>query len=83
MAQKLGLTTDVAVAAGIIDAHVFVPQSGYKLGKCLLLWELQLAFFRNGKKQVRVCAVLLPMVFAEFYGYEAGQACRRPFCVVY
>ena len=27
MAQKLGLTTDVAVAAGIIDAHVLFPQS--------------------------------------------------------
>ncbi|HHU85143.1 MAG TPA: ribulokinase [Clostridiales bacterium] len=79
MAQKLGLTTDVAVAAGIIDAHVFVPAVGItSSGKMLAIMGTSTCHMLLGTEEKQVpgmCGVVADGILPGFYGYEAGQAC--------
>ncbi len=79
MAAKTGLTTDTAVAAGIIDAHVFVPAVGItKPGQMLAIMGTSTCHMLLGEKEVQVqgiCGVVADGILPGLYGYEAGQAC--------
>ncbi len=79
MAEKIGLTENTAVAAGIIDAHVFVPAVGItKPGQMLAIMGTSTCHMLLGEieQQVKgICGVVADGIMPGLYGYEAGQAC--------
>lgn len=79
MAEKIGLCEGTAVAAGIIDAHVFVPAVGIsKAGQMLAIMGTSTCHMLLGEDEVQVkgiCGVVADGIMPGFYGYEAGQAC--------
>ena len=79
MADKIGLCEGTAVAAGIIDAHVFVPAVGItKAGQMLAIMGTSTCHMLLGEEEVQVegiCGVVADGIMPGFYGYEAGQAC--------
>ncbi len=79
MAEKLGLNPGIAVAAAIIDAHVFVPAAGIaQEGKMLAIMGTSTCHMLLGKTEKQVdgmCGVVEDGILPGFFGYEAGQAC--------
>ncbi len=78
-AEKIGLNEGTAVAAAIIDAHVFVPAVGIsKPGQMLAIMGTSTCHMIMSDKEVQVkgiCGVVADGIMPGFYGYEAGQAC--------
>ncbi|MBQ3087733.1 MAG: ribulokinase [Clostridia bacterium] len=79
MAEKTGLCEGIAVAVGIIDAHVFVPAVGIaEAGKMLAIMGTSTChmLLGNEEKQVQgMCGVVEDGILPGFFGYEAGQSC--------
>lgn len=79
MAAKLGLTTDTAVAVGIIDAHASVPACGIGgPGKLLLVMgtsTCHLLLSEEEKSIPGICGVVRDGILPGYYAYEAGQSC--------
>ena len=79
MAEKLGLHTEVAVAAANIDAHVSLPAAGItEPGKLLMIIGTSTCDILLGDEEKTVegmCGVVEDGVIEGFYGYEAGQSC--------
>ena len=79
MAEKIGLTENTAVAAGIIDAHVFVPAVGItKPGQMLAIMGTSTCHMLLGETEQQVqgiCGVVADGIMPGLFGYEAGQAC--------
>jgi L-ribulokinase len=77
MAQKTGLRPGTAVAAGIIDAHVFVPAVGITgAGEMLAIMGTSTCHMLLSEKEVPVpgvCGVAADGILPGFYAYEAGQ----------
>ena len=75
----MGLKEGTAVAAGIIDAHVFVPAVGIsKTGQMLAIMGTSTChmMMSESDKQVKgICGIVADGIMPGFYGYEAGQAC--------
>lgn len=78
-ADRLGLTTDTVVAAGIIDAHAAVVGSGvHRPGQALLIVGTsgcqlllhELPIFVPG-----ICGYAKDAIIPELYAYESGQPC--------
>ncbi|MCL2512501.1 MAG: ribulokinase [Oscillospiraceae bacterium] len=79
MAAKLGLRAGIAVAAAIIDAHVFVPAAGIDgTGKMLAIMgtsTCHMLLSEEGTQVGGICGVVEDGILPGFFGYEAGQAC--------
>ncbi|MEG2002452.1 MAG: ribulokinase, partial [Clostridia bacterium] len=79
MANKLGLTTNVAVAVGNVDAHVALPAVGVTdEGKMLMIIGTSTCDILLGKTENIVpgmCGVVQDGVIEGYFGYEAGQSC--------
>jgi len=79
MAEKLGLTTKVAVAAANVDAHVSLPAVGVTdAGKMLMIMGTSTCDIMLGKSEKMVpgmCGVVEDGVIEGYFGYEAGQSC--------
>lgn len=79
MAEKLGLTTNVAVAVGNVDAHVALPAVGVTdEGKMLMIIGTSTCDILLGTEEKIVtgmCGVVEDGVIEGYYGYEAGQSC--------
>ncbi|PKM63351.1 MAG: ribulokinase [Firmicutes bacterium HGW-Firmicutes-21] len=79
MAQKTGLSTETAVAVGIIDAHASVPACGIDgEGKLLMIMGTSTCHIILSEKEIAVpgiCGVVKDGVLPGFYAYEAGQSC--------
>ncbi len=78
-AEMTGLKPGTAVAAGIIDAHIFVPAVGItKPGEMLAIMGTSTCHMMMGteEKQVKgICGVVADGIMPGLYGYEAGQSC--------
>ncbi len=78
-AQRLGLTTQTAVAAGIIDAHAAVIGAGvYRPGQALLIAGTsgcQLMLDSRAVSVPGVCGYAKDSVVPGLYAYESGQPC--------
>lgn len=79
MAAKTGLCEGIAVAVGIIDAHVFVPAVGIaEAGKMLAIMGTSTCHMLLGEEEKQVqgmCGVVEDGILPGFFGYEAGQSC--------
>ncbi len=79
MADKLGLSTAVAVAVANVDAHVSLPAVGItEPGKLLMIIGTSTCDILLGREERAVegmCGVTEDGVIEGFYGYEAGQSC--------
>lgn len=78
-AERLGLTTDVAVAGGMIDAHAGVLGSGVtRPGQLLMILGTSACHMLLSPQEVAVpgiCGSCRNGILPGYYGYEAGQAC--------
>ena len=78
-AALTGLKPGTAVAAGTIDAHVFVPAVGIAgAGEMLAIMGTSTCHMMMGKNEVKVkgiCGVVSDGIMPGLYGYEAGQSC--------
>lgn len=79
-ASKLtGLKPGTAVAAGIIDAHIFVPAVGVsKPGEMVAIIGTSTCHMMMSdveKKVKGICGVVADGIMPGLYGYEAGQSC--------
>ena len=79
MAERLGLTTKVAVAVGNVDAHVSLPAVGITdEGKMLMIMGTSTCDILLGTEErcaSGMCGVVEDGVIQGYYGYEAGQSC--------
>jgi len=79
MASLLGLREGTAVAAGIIDAHVFVPAVGITgPGELLAILGTSTCHMLLGEREIPVpgiCGVAAGGILPGWYAYEAGQCC--------
>lgn len=79
MAERLGLTTNVAVAVGNVDAHVSLPAVGVTgEGKMLMIMGTSTCDILLGSEEKYVegmCGVVEDGVIEGYFGYEAGQSC--------
>lgn len=79
MAKRLGLTTDVAVAVGIIDAHSSVLACGIaEAGSMLMAIGTSTCHLMLSEKQQPVAGisgVVQDGILPGFFAYEAGQSC--------
>ncbi|GLC29230.1 ribulokinase [Clostridium omnivorum] len=79
MASRLGLTTNVAVAVGNVDAHVSLPAVGVTdEGKMLMIMGTSTCDILLGSEEKYVkgmCGVVEDGVIEGYFGYEAGQSC--------
>ena len=79
MADLLGLREGTAVAAGIIDAHVFVPAVGITgPGEMLAIVGTSTCHMLLGDREIPVpgiCGVAADGILPGWYAYEAGQCC--------
>lgn len=79
MAEKLNLTTNVAVAVGNVDAHVAMPAvGGTKPGQMLMIMGTSTCDILLGSEEKRVpgmCGVVEDGVIPGLFGFEAGQSC--------
>lgn len=79
MAERLGLTTDVAVAVGNVDAHVSMPAVGITdEGKMLMIMGTSTCHIFLGTEEryaEGMCGVVEDGVIEGYFGYEAGQSC--------
>lgn len=78
MAQKLGLTPQVAVAVGNVDAMVSVPSVGVSSpGTLVMVMGTSICHLTVTEEEVRlpgITGVVKDGVLPGLYGYEAGQA---------
>ncbi len=78
-AALTGLKEGTAVAAGTIDAHVFVPAVGIAgAGEMLAIMGTSTCHMMMGEEEVKVkgiCGVVSDGIMPGLYGYEAGQSC--------
>ena len=78
-ARRLGLTTNTAVAAGIIDAHAAVVGSGvHRPGQALLIVGTsgcQLLLHEAPISVPGICGYAKDAIVPELYAYESGQPC--------
>lgn len=78
MAKLFGLTTNVSVAVGNVDAHVAIPAVGItSVGKMLMIMGTSICDVLLGDKEMKVpgmCGYVEDGVMPGFYGYEAGQS---------
>jgi L-ribulokinase len=78
IAAKLGLSNQVAVAAGNVDAHVSVPGAGVSgPGALVMVMGTSICHLVMTDEEVRlpgITGVVQDGVLPGFYGYEAGQA---------
>ncbi len=78
-AKLTGLKVGTAVAAGIIDAHIFVPAVGIsKPNEMLAIMGTSTCHMMMSEKEVKVkgiCGVVADGIMPGLYGYEAGQSC--------
>ena len=78
-AALTGLKEGTAVAAGTIDAHVFVPAVGIAgAGEMLAIMGTSTCHMMMGENEVKVkgiCGVVSDGIMPGLYGYEAGQSC--------
>ncbi|HBL40569.1 MAG TPA: ribulokinase [Ruminococcaceae bacterium] len=78
-AELTGLKEGTAVAAGTIDAHIFVPAVGISgAGEMLAIMGTSTCHMMMSEKEVKVkgiCGVVSDGIMPGLYGYEAGQAC--------
>ncbi len=78
-AQRLGLSTSTAVAAGIIDAHAAVIGAGvYRPGQVLLIAGTsgcQLMLDSRAVSVPGICGYAKDSVVPGLYAYESGQPC--------
>lgn len=78
-AELTGLREGTAVAAGTVDAHVFVPAVGIsKPGEMLAIMGTSTCHMMMSDKEVKVkgiCGVVADGIMPGLYGYEAGQSC--------
>ncbi len=78
-AKLTGLREGIAVAVGIIDAHVCIPAVGIDgPGKMLAIMGTSTCHIMIGEKEYQVpgmCGVVEDGVMPGYFGYEAGQTC--------
>lgn len=78
-AERLGLTTNVAVAGGMIDAHASVLGSGITgPDKLLMILGTSACHMLLSPREVKIpgiCGSCRDGILPGYYGYEAGQAC--------
>lgn len=78
MAEALGLSPNVAVAVGNVDAHASVPGVGVVTpGKLVMAMGTSICHLLLGDKEVEVegmCGVVEDGIIPGLYGYEAGQS---------
>lgn len=78
-AERLGLTTQTVVAAGIIDAHAGVLGSGItESGKLLMMMGTSACYMLLSPQEQHVpgiCGSCRDGILPGLYAYEAGQAC--------
>ncbi|MBR6514176.1 MAG: ribulokinase [Clostridia bacterium] len=78
-ADKLGLSTDTAVAVGNIDGHATVPALKVtKPGQLLMILGTSACFMTLDQRELEVREIagyVKDGMIPGFYGYEAGQAC--------
>ena len=76
-ANLLGLKPGIAVAAGLVDAHVCVPAGGVTdEGHVLMIIGTSACIMMLGKERVEVpgiCGSVTDGILPGFEGYEAGQ----------
>lgn len=79
MAEAMGLTTNTAVAIGIIDAHASVPACGiHKPGKMLMIMGTSTCHMLLSENEMGVpgsCGIVKGGILPGYYAYEAGQSC--------
>lgn len=77
-AELTGLSVGTSVAAGMIDAHVFVPAAGIaSSGELLGIMGTSACYMLLSEKKAAVpgiCGVVKDGILPGFYGYEAGQS---------
>lgn len=77
-AEKLGLSEDVVVAVGNVDAHVSVPAvKMISSNKMLMIMGTSTCDILLSEKEVYakgICGVVKNGVLPEYYGYESGQS---------
>lgn len=78
-ASLTGLKVGTAVAAGIIDAHIFVPAVGVSgAGEMVAIMGTSTCHMMMSSVEEKVkgiCGVVADGIMPGLYGYEAGQAC--------
>ncbi len=79
MAKRLGLTTNVAIATGGIDAHVAVMAAGItRPGQMLAIIGTSTCHMLLDTKRQSVpgiCGSVKDGIIPGFWGYESGQSC--------
>lgn len=78
MADRLGLTTDVAVAVGNVDAFAALPAAGVQEpGSFVMVIGTSICDLVIDKREIRmpgITGVVENGFIPNYYGYEAGQA---------
>ncbi|MGG6312658.1 ribulokinase [Paenibacillus macerans] len=78
MAEMMGLTPGIAVAAGNVDAHAAVPAVGVVTpGKLVMAMGTSICHMLLGTEEKQVegmCGVVEDGIIPGLYGYEAGQS---------
>jgi L-ribulokinase len=79
IAQRTGLSTETAVAVGVIDAHASLPACRINTqGKMLMIMGTSTCHIILSEKELSVpgiCGVVKDGVLPGFFAYEAGQSC--------